>query len=117
MYFGYSQKSHITFKGHKVEEKDGKVVLFPVNSIDFSDGNDNYLATCGSDGQSHIWNYLSKNKLKSLNYNKIPVCFSKISPKGQYMAYGLGNDWHIGVEGEKWKPKLAVYKVSKSYKA
>ena len=28
------------------------------------------------------------------------------------MAYALGNDWHIGVEGEKWKPKIAVHEIS-----
>jgi len=27
------------------------------------------------------------------------------------IAYGLGNDWHIGKEGDKWKPKLGVHRI------
>jgi hypothetical protein len=27
------------------------------------------------------------------------------------MAYALGNDWHMGPEGEKWKPRIAVHEI------
>jgi mRNA export factor len=52
--------------------------------------------TGGSDGFLHFWNYELKNKIKSFNFGGIPVCAAKINPQGDMLAYGLGNDWHIG---------------------
>ena len=28
------------------------------------------------------------------------------------ITYALGNDWYIGLEGEKWKPRLAVHTIT-----
>jgi mRNA export factor len=52
--------------------------------------------TAGSDGFMHFWDYEVKNKIKSFSYLGIPICHAKVSPSGEMVAYGLGNDWHIG---------------------
>jgi hypothetical protein len=66
--------------------------------------------TGGSDGFLHLWNYELKNKIKSFNFGGIPVCVAKINPQGDMLAYGLGNDWHIGEEGRKWPSLLQVHR-------
>ncbi len=58
--------------------------------------NDKWFLTAGSDGYMHFWDYEQKNKIKSLNYAKIPICVAKVDYSGEMIAYGLGNDWHIG---------------------
>ncbi len=45
----------------------------------------------------HFWNHRTKNKIKSFGYNNVPVCYSSVSPNGNFIAYALGNDWHVGV--------------------
>ena len=53
--------------------------------------------TCGSDGNLNFWDFNVRNKIKSLVFAGNPVCHAKVSPLGDYIAYGLGNDWHLGV--------------------
>lgn len=53
--------------------------------------------TCGSEGIMNFWDYSVRNKIKSLNYAGNPVCCAKVSPLGDLIAFGLGNDWHVGV--------------------
>jgi mRNA export factor len=61
----------------------------------------------------HFWDFEAKNKIKSLNYDEQPICTAKLSHKGDMIAYGLGNDWHIGPEGmNKWQPKLGVHIIT-----
>lgn len=90
-----SQKSVITFKSNKQEEA-GNTILYPINSVSFNPINDRWFMTAGSDGGMHFWDYEAKNKIKSLNYGGVPICTAKVSPKGDMVAYGLGNDWHLG---------------------
>ena len=71
--------------------------MFPVNSINFHPKNEEWFSTCGGDGTMHFWNHRTKNKIKSFSYNSIPVCYSSVSPTGNFIAYALGNDWHVGV--------------------
>ena len=52
--------------------------------------------TAGSDGVIHFWDYEARNKIKTPNYGGVPVCTAKVSAKGDMIAYGLGNDWHMG---------------------
>jgi mRNA export factor len=52
--------------------------------------------TAGSDGFMHFWDYEVKNKIKSFSYSGIPICHAKVNLSGEMVAYGLGNDWHIG---------------------
>lgn len=52
--------------------------------------------TAGADGGLHFWDYEAKNKIKTLNYGNNPICAAKVSPRGDMIAYGLGNDWHLG---------------------
>jgi len=52
--------------------------------------------TAGADGGMHFWDYEAKNKIKTLNYAGNPISAAKVSPKGDMIAYGLGNDWHLG---------------------
>lgn len=87
------------------------MILYPVNSLNFHPIEDTWFSTSGSDGTMHYWNHGTKNKIKSFNYNGNPVCCTSVSHGGNYMAYALGNDWHIGAEGEKWRPRIAVHEV------
>lgn len=88
--------------------------MYPVNSINFNNSNDEWFSTCGSDGTMSYWNHKTKSKIRQFNFNKNPVCLTKTSSNGTFMAYALGNDWHIGLEGEKWKPKIAVHEISQA---
>lgn len=59
-----------------------------------------------------IWDYGAKNKIKNFNLMGNPVCKAKTSPNGDLFAYGIGYDWHVGIEGDKiWKPSIAVHFV------
>lgn len=59
----------------------------------------------------HFWDHQTKTRLKSFSFNSNPICYSGVSYCGRYLAYGMGNDWHMGPEGEKWKPKLGVHEI------
>lgn len=59
-----------------------------------------------------FWDYNVRNKIKSVTFGGNPICCAKVSPQGDMIAYGLGNDWHIGTEGSKWTPRLGVHKLS-----
>lgn len=52
-----------------------------------------------------------KTRIKTFNFSGNPVCYTNVSHCGRYIAYALGNDWHMGVDGDKWKPKLAVHEI------
>lgn len=68
--------------------------------------------TCGSEGIMNFWDYSVRNKIKSLAFGGTPVCCAKVSPMGDLIAYSLGNDWHIGVEGNKWQPRIGVHRLT-----
>lgn len=67
-----------------------------MNAVSFNAVNDRWFMTAGSDGGMHFWDYEAKNKIKSLSYGGIPICCAKVNTAGNMIAYGLGNDWHIG---------------------
>lgn len=107
--------SVITFKSNKSEEKIGPV-LYPTNTCCFNPVLNDWILTAGSDGQMILWDFQSKNKIKSLNY-EIPVCKSSVSPNGKMIAYSLGNDWHIGEEGiGKWPSLVGVHQITEDQK-
>jgi WD40 repeat protein len=68
--------------------------------------------SCGSDGYINFWDFNVRNKIKCLGYAGFPICCAKLSPMGDMIAYGLGNDFHIGIEGNKWQPKLGVHRLT-----
>lgn len=71
--------------------------------------------TAGADGAMHFWDYQAKNKIKTLNYGGNPISSAKVSPKGDMIAIGLGNDWHLGQEGvNKWPVKLGVHAIAQN---
>lgn len=71
--------------------------------------------TAGSDGIIYFWDYEAKNKIKTLSYGGNPVSCAKVSQKGDMVAYGLGNDWHLGQEGVgKWQTKIGVHLVTEN---
>ena len=110
----YNVKSNITFKSNKQEEQ-GSTVLYPVNSVDFNIINDKWFLTAGSDGALSIWDFEAKNKIKLLNYANNPITKAKVSQRGNMIAYGLGNDWHVGLEGNNlWTPKVGVHVVAEN---
>lgn len=84
--------------------------MYPVNSVGFNIKNNKWFFTAGADGMTHLWNYDARTTIKSFNYQKTPITTAKVSPSGNLLAYGLGNDWHMGPEGiGKWQNKLAVH--------
>ncbi len=83
----------MTYKAQKKEEN--KIItLFPVNGVGFNFRNSNFLYTAGADGTINFWDLKSKLKIKTLEFNKQPVSCSKMNGDGQYLAYGIGYDWH-----------------------
>jgi hypothetical protein len=52
--------------------------------------------TGGADGCMQYWDYEAKNKIKQFSYMKTPVTAAKLNHTGELVAYGLGNDWHMG---------------------
>jgi WD40 repeat protein len=50
--------------------------------VDFNIRNDKWFLTAGSDGYMHFWDYEQKNKIKSLNYAKVPICVAKVDYAG-----------------------------------
>jgi mRNA export factor len=69
--------------------------------------------TAGSDGCMHFWDYDAKNKIKTLSYAGNPICTARVSPNGDMVAYGLGNDWHMGKDGlNKWEVKIGVHHIT-----
>lgn len=60
-----------------------------------------------------FWNCQNKSKIKANSYDNKPINVSKISPNGKMVAYGLGNDWHMGPDGQsKWPNLLGVHKLT-----
>ncbi len=89
--------------------------LYPINSIGFNPRSEKWVMTAGSDGFLHIWDFEIKNKIKSLNYGGMPICVAKVSHPGDMIAYALGNDWHLGEEGNNmWTIKLGVHILTES---
>lgn len=86
--------------------------MYPVNASSFNPVNERWFMTAGSDGGMHFWDFEAKNKIKTLSYGGFPICCAKVSPKGDMIAYGLGNDWHLGQEGEKWQTRLGVHLIT-----
>jgi mRNA export factor len=87
-------------------------ILYPINSVSFNPITERWFMTAGSDGAMHFWDFEAKNKIKSLNYNGIPICSARVNGSGDMIAYALGNDWHVGVEGNKWETKLGVHIIT-----
>lgn len=107
----FKLNSIITFKSNKQEES-GSVILYPVNSTSFSPAYENWFMTAGSDGVMSFWDYKARNKIKAFTYGS-PLCCASVSPSGSMVAYGTGNDWHIGEEGVgKWQNKIGVHIVA-----
>ena len=60
-----------------------------------------------------LWDFEAKNKIKPLNYASNPICKAKVSPRGDMIAYGLGDDWHLGVLGNGlWQPKVGLHIIT-----
>jgi mRNA export factor len=87
-------------------------LLHPINAVSFNPKNSFWFMTAGADGFMHFWDYSAKNKIKMLNYGDVPICVAKVNPSGNMVAYGLGNDWHLGAEGNKWETKLGVHIIT-----
>jgi mRNA export factor len=88
-------------------------VHYPVNAVGFNSRNKKWIFTAGGDGVTYYWDIEIKNKIKECKYARRPVTAAKTNPSGELIAYGLGYDWHMGVEGlGRWKPKICVHIVS-----
>ena len=61
-----------------------------------------------------MWDIGTKDKIRTMMFNRNPIISAKVSPDGHYLAYALGNDWHMGHEGiGKWNNKLCVHELTK----
>jgi|JI6StandDraft_1071083.scaffolds.fasta_scaffold05844_2 hypothetical protein len=65
-----------------------------INAIGFNSRNPKWFFTASSQALS-AWNYQSKNRVDSTPTQR-PVTSCGVSHSGQFMAYGLGNDYHLG---------------------
>ena len=67
-----------------------------------------------------FWDFVAKNKIKSVK-EVGSYTASKLSPDGLVLAYGIGNDWHKGMESlSKMENKVGAYVIPDlelSYKA
>lgn len=52
--------------------------------------------TAGSDGVMSFWDYKARNKIKAFTFALNPICCASVSHNGWMVAYGTGNDWHVG---------------------
>ena len=67
-----------------------------MNSIQFNPILEDWVLTAGSDGTIKTWDTKLRSKIKAIPYNNQPVIKAKVSNCDQFVAYGLGNDWHMG---------------------
>ncbi len=67
--------------------------------------------TGGADGIMYFWDFEARSKIRIFNFAEHPICCATLSQNGDMMAYALGNDFHLGPEGAKWKTKLAVHMI------
>ena len=105
------QTNILTFKSNKIDLKPNSI-LYPVNAVGFNVRARSHCYTAGSDGAIQMWDYSSRTKIRQLNFLKAPVTCVKVNATGNLMAYGLGNDWHMGKEGiGMWPPRLHVHEI------
>lgn len=58
-----------------------------------------------------MWDFKLKNKIKSIQFST-PFTSARLSPDGNVIAYGLGNDWHKGLDSlGKYSPSVGCYVV------
>jgi len=88
------------------------LILYPVNACSFSPVSPIWFMTSGSDGYMNFWDFNVRNKIKFIAFATSPICCAKVSNSGEFIAYGVGNDFHLGMEGSKWMPKIAVHKLT-----
>lgn len=85
--------------------------MFPTNTSSFNPFYDGWFLTGGGDGTITYWDYKARNKIKTFDFDN-PVCHAEVSPKGDMVAYSLGNDWHLGEEGiGQWPNLLGVHLI------
>lgn len=70
--------------------------------------------TTGAEGNIHLWDYKCRTKIKPIESGgRVPICTAKISHDGRLIAYGTGNDWHMGRDGmRKWLSGVKVHFIT-----
>lgn len=84
-----------------------------INAIGFNTRNPKWFFT-GSSQALSVWNYQSKNRIDSTPTGK-PVTCGQVSPSGYFLAYGLGDDYHLGPDIPVVQPPtLCVHYISEN---
>jgi mRNA export factor len=60
-----------------------------------------------------FWDYNVKNKIKTFNFNNLPITAAKMSSDGMMLAYALGYDFSKGAEGYNLNlpTKLCIHQI------
>ena len=98
-----SMKLHpqITFKAKKYPDNtpQSKQIVYPVHDVLFHSANKGFISTSGGDGSATYWDFVKKDRIIQYDYAGCPVTRAKFSPDGLMMAYALGYDWSLGIQG------------------
>jgi len=91
----------ITFKSKKYGDNvpTSKQTVYPVHDVGFHSGNKGFIFTAGGDGSVTYWDFVKKDRIVQYDYLGCPVTRTKMSPDGLLMAYALGYDWSLGIQG------------------
>lgn len=57
----------------------------------------NFLMSVGSNGQINFWDFIKKNKIGYLSFQKPVTCFD-FNQAGDLMVFATGYDWSLGLE-------------------
>jgi len=106
---GYNFRAHQT----TLKENDQTIYLgYPVNAVGLHPKNKATHFTAGRDGYIRFWDNQGQKPLTAFSCHGVPVTEAKWSPDGKFLAYGVGYDWSIGIEGAKsFRTKLYVHTV------
>lgn len=111
----------------KLESNQNNFVFRTHRKTDPRDNSDSYFisqlktnkvygsfASCGGDGNLFIWDYVSRTRLKMINFpGNPPITAMNFSVDGNIIAYACGDDWSEGhALGKKIETKIALRYLS-----
>ncbi|KRX03058.1 WD40-repeat-containing domain [Pseudocohnilembus persalinus] len=102
--------NHITFKVCQIKENKS-TYFYQTNCAQFNPQKFSQLAVGGGEGVISLFQFLTKDRIKTFEFNKQCVSALKISDDGKLLAYALGYDWGQGIHGiNKYNPpKVCVH--------
>ena len=98
-YFGdlRSQAQRFAFHSHRKEEEDGKIIVYPINSMAFHPTEEGLLATACSGGYINFWDILKKIKLNPIPFTcETSISAIDFSNDGTSLAIASSYMWDKG---------------------